>query len=376
VLCEAEQRDRVLRAFLPHPKLVLPRVIPLAPGWTEALPGCSELLLCQADRVWTRALLEQMALALPEGRSLALACRSEALPAREEDFAGLLRVRRELLEPATEHLRGGLRALSAWAETQAPVFVRADGQYELARTEADVRTAEDLLLRSLVKPSDGWISRHINRKISLALSRLLCQGSIRPNHVTFVVLLLGLASGPLVASGFIATGGLLYYLAAVLDGCDGELARLKYLGSPLGTWFDTITDDLAALSYVAGLYWALHAQSGSPFWVVAGTLAVAGNVLAVALRYRLLWRMGTGDHQKLGSTPEHPARTLPERAVAWLKRVVFRTDFLPFAAFVLGVFRLPQVFAIPYPLGAIAAAVDGVRLTLNSGTHPASDAAP
>ena len=245
--------------------------------------------------------------------------------------------------------------------------------FALVRTERDVTAGEGVLLRSLIKPTDGVISRNINRHISLAVSRWLARLPVLPNHVTGVVLLLGLASGPLAARGDawgFAFGGLLYYLAAILDGCDGELSRLKYLGSPLGVWFDTVTDDLSALSFLGGMYIGLYRAGGNSAWLWLGGVAVVANVVAVALRYRLLVLMGTGDHQKLGPPDSGPPVTLPERAVDWLRRTIFRTDFLPFAAFVLGALGLLQIFAAPYPLGALAAVVDGVRLTLYHARHP------
>ena len=46
----------------------------------------------------------------------------------------------------------------------------------------------------------------------------------------------------------LALPGFLWQLAAVLDRCDGEIARVKLCESRFGTWFDTVIDNLA---YVA-----------------------------------------------------------------------------------------------------------------------------
>ena len=45
--------------------------------------------------------------------------------------------------------------------------------WQRVQTAADVGLAEQLLIRSLTKASDGVVSRHINRRISGAVSRRL-----------------------------------------------------------------------------------------------------------------------------------------------------------------------------------------------------------
>ncbi len=382
LLVPEAERERVLRAFAEHPRSAgPPPVIAL-----ESLPaglaplGLSpqdEVLLGRVDRVWLRGLLESMQEPLGAAEAVALACRGLQLPEREEDWAGLLRLRATALEAAVGALRAGVHALRRWArETlgdEACALRTAEGSFELLRSEGDLGAAEDLLLGSLVKKTDGAISRNINRKISLTISRQLARLPVLPNHVTGVVLLLGLASGPIAARGDhwgFALGGFLYYLGAILDGCDGEISRLKFLGSALGTWLDTITDDLSALSFLIGLYWGLHTLFGGWIWALLGIVAVAGNLTAVILRYRILLGMGTGDHQKLSTASRREPETPLERAVDWVRWTVFRTDFLPFFAFVCGLLGIPWLFAVPYAPGAVAAAVDSVRLTLAS---PAQD---
>ncbi|MBM4321097.1 MAG: CDP-alcohol phosphatidyltransferase family protein, partial [Deltaproteobacteria bacterium] len=319
-----------------------------------------------------RAALASAAAAAEVGAAAA-----EVGAAAAEQFAGLARVGRASLPAVLPGLLQGSNGLhlalqglggSPAALERRPV---APGTFVRLQHAGDEARAERMLLRSLVKPADGVISRHINRKLSLSLSRWLARTPLRPNHVTAVVLLLGLASGPLAARGDhlgFALGGLLYYLAAILDGCDGELSRLKHLGSPLGTWFDTVTDDLSALSFLAGLYWGL-ARSGSSFWLWLGGVAVAGNLLTVLLRYHLLLRLGTGDHQQLAAAASPPtggpSARRPSalgRAVRWVKQTIVRTDFLPFAAFVTCTAGVPWVFAVPYPAGALAAVVDTLLL--------------
>jgi phosphatidylglycerophosphate synthase len=64
----------------------------------------------------------------------------------------------------------------------------------------------------------------------------LCRTSIRPNQVTFVTMLFGLAVTLLLASGHLWPGTVLALAAGVLDGIDGKLARLKVETTELGKW--------------------------------------------------------------------------------------------------------------------------------------------
>ena len=113
--------------------------------------------------------------------------------------------------------------------------------YQVLSSATDRVAAEDLLMGSLVKDADGIISRNINRKISCFISRRLAGTSIHPNQVTAIVGLIGFAAFPFAMQGTwqgFALGGLCYYVSAILDGVDGELSRLKHLGSPLGAWLE------------------------------------------------------------------------------------------------------------------------------------------
>jgi CDP-L-myo-inositol myo-inositolphosphotransferase len=83
-------------------------------------------------------------------------------------------------------------------------------------------------------------------------------------------------------------GGLVVQLASVLDGCDGEIARLKKEQSRFGSFFDALLDRYADtfLLASAGYYaWSAGEQSvlfgswWSPTIVLLSVLAATGNLL-------------------------------------------------------------------------------------------------
>jgi len=82
------------------------------------------------------------------------------------------------------------------------------------------------------------------------------------------------------------TGALLFLMHSILDGCDGELARLKFLetrhGAVLDFWGDNIVH-FAVFSAIA-VGWARHAQSAWP--LVVGGVAVAAAAATAAFMFK------------------------------------------------------------------------------------------
>ncbi|HEY3359200.1 MAG TPA: CDP-alcohol phosphatidyltransferase family protein [Polyangia bacterium] len=160
-----------------------------------------------------------------------------------------------------------------------------------ARTAAERADATHRSVEALRKPIDGLVSRHLNRHVSLFLTRALMRTGIRPNQVSLVTLSLGVAAGVLAATGGwlgVALAGVLLQLQSILDGVDGELARLKYLHSRLGEWLDTLSDDLSVILFLGGVAVGLWRTTGATWGLWLGGTAVAALVAQQVLYYTLL----------------------------------------------------------------------------------------
>lgn len=151
------------------------------------------------------------------------------------------------------------------------------------RTAGDLRRAESWLLRGLIKDSEGFMSRHVERLISLGLTRRLVWTSVTPNAMTLVSLAIGLAAAPFFLSstpGWQLAGALLFLLHSILDGCDGEIARLKFLESAGGAALDFWGDNSVHVAVFGcmAVGWSLSAHSAWP--MVVGAVAVASTLAA------------------------------------------------------------------------------------------------
>ncbi len=181
---------------------------------------------------------------------------------------------------------------SAWKikETENRVF-------GILTDAASKRVLEKKLIKSLIKPTDGWVSKNLNRPISISISRVLAHTSVTPNQFTVFTGLIGMVTGFFLALGGYwnyLIGGALFHLTSVLDGVDGELARLKFKSSPFGQWLDTIVDNLCYLAALAGIIIGIYRNGASDFVKISGILAVVFAVLALGSLYLYLLRFKAG----------------------------------------------------------------------------------
>lgn len=116
--------------------------------------------------------------------------------------------------------------------------------YDVSTPGARRATTRALLL-STAKPTDGWVARRLNRPISRPLSRLLLAMRLTPAHASALSLLTGLGAALFALHpswGALVAAALLFQMASVVDGVDGEMARLTLTASPRGASIDTAVD--------------------------------------------------------------------------------------------------------------------------------------
>jgi CDP-L-myo-inositol myo-inositolphosphotransferase len=155
-------------------------------------------------------------------------------------------------------------------------------------TPEDLRRAAARLRRSLRKEADGPVSRYLNRPVSTRMSMALAHLPIHPDVVSMVAFLLGVLAAWLLASGQGTAGGILVQLASILDGVDGEIARLQVRAGPGGALLDGVLDRLADAAIVGGLaLWALDAGSDPGPVAALAVAATTGAMLSMATKDRI-----------------------------------------------------------------------------------------
>lgn len=151
-------------------------------------------------------------------------------------------------------------------------------------TPEALREAERRLMRDQGgKTRDGPVSRHLNRPVSRWLSRYLVRTTVTPNQISLLSWVLSsVAAGSMALNGYpaLAIGGALAQLASIIDGCDGEVARLKRIQSDFGGWFDAVLDRYADAFLLFGLLWHSYAASGDPVILFIGFAAITGSFMS------------------------------------------------------------------------------------------------
>lgn len=164
-----------------------------------------------------------------------------------------------------------------------------------------------LLLRRLIKPTDGPVSRWLNRPISIRISSFLAQiREITPNHLSIASFVIAVAGGLLLLPGHYGldiVSAVLIQFSSILDGCDGEIARLRYQTSRFGAWLDRVLDRYSDGFLVMMLTFRAYQMKPETWVLVAGGITMIGILISSYLaipvevevrqtRFRWTHRMG------------------------------------------------------------------------------------
>jgi phosphatidylglycerophosphate synthase len=282
-------------------------------------------LVASASGVFSRALIEQLRREVQDGqavvvtqapsgremradiRGVRVKVRADRLtafaPARFDDRAP--RAAELIVVPASfmsavgqaplETDRLPIRRWLEWAAVEGRVRVVPSEPggarwYQEVRTPGDVRAAEKKLFNSLKSDFEGFVDRYFNRRLSRWFTRLFLFLGLTPNSITLLATLVGLAAAVEFSAGTYESGvmaALLFQLAAVIDCCDGEVARLTFTESPFGAWLDIAMDNVVHMAIFAGIaagaYSLRVGQDDAWVPLALGAAAVVGNGLSFGL---------------------------------------------------------------------------------------------
>jgi CDP-L-myo-inositol myo-inositolphosphotransferase len=167
-------------------------------------------------------------------------------------LAGNLTVHTTALPPDAEATRFPPDRLIA--ANAVPDYLAGKAYRFLALSEPGA-TAE--ILRHTGKPSDGIVSRTINRALSRRISAgLLRAPGIRPLHATIcTALIAAMMFAALVFGGRdgLIAGAWLFYAASVFDGVDGEIARATFRTTRKGAALDSAVDAATNVGAMLGM---------------------------------------------------------------------------------------------------------------------------
>jgi len=233
----------------------------------------------------------------------------------------------------------------------------AESNWQRILTKNERLAAERKLNSWLFKPTDGIFAR-TNRRISIPISRRIIPVPITPNMVSLFTLGVSFAAGVFLALGGywnMLAGAVLSWFSSVLDGCDGEVARLKLQESAFGCWLETICDNLYYLFIFGGLTIGLVRGSDNRNYLVGGGLLLFGATASFLMT-------GLQRHQLTRGRPEQYLGEWHKRAdgrssnpLLYLGRhteFIVRRCFLPYLILFFALFDIMNWLLIGATVGA------------------------
>jgi 1L-myo-inositol 1-phosphate cytidylyltransferase / CDP-L-myo-inositol myo-inositolphosphotransferase len=168
--------------------------------------------------------------------------------------------------------------------------------------------------------------RTLDRRLSQLLTKRLMRTSVTPNQIT-----LGSAAVGIIGAFFLAQpsqvwqvlGSLLFLLSTIMDGCDGEIARLTFQESAFGAKLDLIMDNVVHLVLFPSIALGLYRREYDTLYFVLGGLTLGGILISIAVYLPYLLR-----RQKMHSTLARLHEHLASRDFAYVLPVLALLDGL------------------------------------------------
>lgn len=150
---------------------------------------------------------------------------------------------------------------------------------------------QEAFLEKIRRETPGLVARYLNKSVSFAITRRLVRTPLTPNQITVVNFGIALLAAFCLASlsyPIRALGAILMQLSSILDGCDGEVAKLKNQCSKLGAWLDTIFDDLTNNLFFLAIAIGLWRTTESGWYLGIGVEVLCASLGMTAIIYHYL----------------------------------------------------------------------------------------
>ena len=222
--------------------------------------------------------------------------------------------------------------------------------------QEDLPAAELVLRRAMFKSTDGILAR-FNRRISLPLSLLLVRTPITANQISLFIVGLGFWAAWLFSRGTYAAcllAAIISLAASILDGCDGEVARLKYQESIFGCWLETIGDYTYYFAIFIGITVGAVRSTGAPIFYDLGFVTLGGSVITACLLVLLRQRMTAAQPERFGAVTKEQ---FISDGAAWARflaslSVVATRSVMPYGILMFAIVGLTPAVIVIAALGA------------------------
>lgn len=238
--------------------------------------------------------------------------------------------------------------LTALAEKYNHHYLVENKEDIIVQKFADIELAEHMLAENIRKNTPMWIAREINKRISLPISLALARLRVSPNTITAINMLIGLCAG-IGAAGKtyigVLLGAILFQTASIVDGCDGEVAKLTFRTSKFGQYIDSISDNVSLAGFLVGMM--IHQRRithsiDAYFWGIA---LLIGIVIIFAIMINFL-KKNTDSASFVTFDKEYLQKLSPNITPNWLillikyAKMLFKKDCFSFMFLLFAIFGI------------------------------------
>jgi len=172
---------------------------------------------------------------------------------------------------------------SNYIKKNRTITLNSNSFYEI-NDRKTLKTAEKHISEYIRHQSGGIVAQTINKRLSIPLSRLLSRVGVHPNVITLINFALGLFGVYLLLDTSHAaniTAGLIIQAVSIIDGCDGEVARMKTRFSKLGGILDTVCDHTLAILIIAAATRRVYMAFNIEIFIVIFSLIALGVIAII-----------------------------------------------------------------------------------------------
>ena len=169
--------------------------------------------------------------------------------------------------------------------------------YAIERGTGQTEISEAKLVAALpyqTEEKDGFLARHLDRRVSRFISKRLAHTRVAPNQITLAGVTIGLTGAFFLSRGGYwpqLIGSFLFLSFAVMDGVDGEVSRLRLLDSQFGYYLDMITDNVVNVAVFLGIAFGLYKDTGDGVYLKLLWFLLGGfGLCAISVYYNILRR--------------------------------------------------------------------------------------
>jgi phosphatidylglycerophosphate synthase len=145
--------------------------------------------------------------------------------------------------------------------------------------------------RSLKRPeTEEWADLYIYRPFGFLVVKAIYRTNITPNQLSLFSMVLGVLAGAcfgLGRPGGLPVAALLLFLSIIVDCSDGQLARLKHNGTPLGRLIDGVSDYVVGVAIYIGLAFGFGHDSNQVllWWLLVAAAAASNSFHSLVFDY-------------------------------------------------------------------------------------------